>query len=368
MDVAKIAADRPDDAAASAPVSPKSEAPADGRKTPEMDAAAGPSASAAVCTASRSRKRHASDDVVVDLRTALRLIRQPRGGGRSPLGALEKKVCCHFEVVEAGWDRYVVNLQGTEVGLPKGRARLIELINEEPSGAKKRREASALDGFPFMRLPAEVQEMILARVDNVDPRYGRQDGRGLLPLRLVDRHMKRMADKLLVKGPRRCFKQQIFVREPAGQGSKVRVTYEQFERLLQMVTSTPAIGTKLIGLTEIGLKCEFRAAWSERMMGLLLKHTHLQPDCLIVRGCLGEDGPFREFVRSRPKLQALIFEKPLGPRQTYESARYLPHYAYDFKDLGPQFNGPQNVRKNFLNRYIHSRKQRDFDFVKELKI
>ncbi|KAI6238358.1 hypothetical protein M3Y99_00697800 [Aphelenchoides fujianensis] len=365
MDAAKIAADRSDAAAASAPVSPKNEEPANGRKTPEMDAAAGPSASAAVCTASRPRKRHASNDVVVDLRTALRLIRVPRGGGRTPLGALEKKVCCHFQVEQVGWNHFLVNLHGTEVGLRKGRAMLTELIeNDEQLGVKKRREADAPDGFPFMRLPAEIQEMILARVDNVDPRYGRQDGRGLLPLRLVDRHTKRLADKLLTKGPHRCFKQQLYLGE-ALKGpirlpfppliSTVSVGLEQVDALLAMVTCTPPVDAEVKGLTEIGLKCDYRFSWCKQMMGLLLKHTHLQPDCLTVRGVLCEERLFRKFVHSRPTLKALIFEKPTGQKRVYDQARYLPYQTVAFHDLGRQFEGPESVRKGYNLRYVYSR-------------
>ncbi|KAI6238372.1 hypothetical protein M3Y99_00699200 [Aphelenchoides fujianensis] len=353
MDVPKVAADRALDAAASAPGShsPLNAPPADGRETPEMEVdAAGPSAAA--CTTPRPRKGRVTGEVAVDLRTALHLLRKPKDGGRSPIGELEKKVCCHFEVEQVGWNHFLVQLHGTEVGLRKGRAMLTELIeNDEQLGAKKQREAGALEGFPFMRLPVEIQEMILARVECVDARYGRQDGRALLPFRLLNRHTKRLADKLLVKGPRRCFKQQLYLGE-ALKGpirlpfppliSTVSVGVEQVDALLSMVTCTPPVDAEVKGLTEIGLKCDYRFSWCKQMMGLLLKHPHLQPDCLIVRGVLCEERLFREFAHSRPNLKALIFEKPTGQKRVYDQARYLPYGTVAFHELGRQSEGPEN--------------------------
>lgn len=175
-------------------------------------------------------------------------------------------------------------------------------------------------------------------MQNVDPRFGAEDGRALLPLRAVSRHVKRMADQLLTK-ERRCFKRHVHLGEALNGSTRlgfaplvstVALRPEQVDRLLAMITCTPPAGGKAQGLftthllifplssgfTEIGLKCDYRSAWCRQAMELLLKHTHLQPDCLLVRGVLCDERLFREFVASRPALQALIFEvngRPSNP-------------------------------------------------------
>ncbi|KAI6208889.1 hypothetical protein M3Y96_00162800 [Aphelenchoides besseyi] len=296
-----------------------------------------------------SPRRLVNGELTVDLSEMLKLVRSNGMNSKTPLEKLEKQICCRFDYETMGWNEFRINMFGTDVGLRKGHERLTQMIQKPPI-------SDPTGIFPFMSLPLEVQCMIVNQVDWKQP-----DGRSLLPLRLVSRRLCYLVDCVMEKG-RRCFKKRICLAETTNAKvrlgfppliSHVSVSFEQLDSLLLKITSDNSNNTSK---TQIFLICEWRSDWCKKVMELLLKHNHIRPSVLHIKGVICDEKPFKNYVNTRPSLQRLVFEKPVGREYVYNRVSYLPYQSVLFKDLGRQYDLPESVRKGFTIMYVFKRK------------
>ncbi|KAI6180014.1 hypothetical protein M3Y98_00673600 [Aphelenchoides besseyi] len=294
---------------------------------------------------SQSRKRRATDEMAVDLPQMLKLVRSNGTDPKTPLERLEKQICCRFNYETMGWNEFRINMFGTDVGLRKGHERLTQMIQKPPI-------SDPTGIFPFMSLPLEVQCMIVNHVDCKQP-----DGRPLLPLRLVNQHFRTLVERVMEKG-RRCFKKRICLAETTNAKvrlgfppliSHVSVSFEQLDSLLLKITSDNSNNTSK---TQIFLICEWRSDWCKKVMELLLKHNHIRPSVLHIKGVICDEKPFKNYVNARPSLQRLVFEKPVGRKHVFNGVQYLPYHSIVFKDLGRQYDSPESIERLQLEREV----------------
>jgi len=290
----------------------------------------------------------------VDLAQAMYLARGPK----SILSEIQRHVCCKLETRQNEWNDFRIIMNGTENGVKKARNMLLQRIQSKfPHKSENSSPAKVFDHFN--RLPLEVKQMIVDRIPCDQMEQKRDDGRGLLNMRVASNELKILAGRTLEK-ERKVLKKKIYIAEPYKSGSvrlgtppftsKIIVPTKDFDRILDTIS--------LAGGKEVHIRCEFRHEWCDSMMKLLLKHDHIKPEALTVYGVAGKAEIFHEYVAKTPSLQRLIFEKPLVKKSFFKTP-FMPFYSNHFVNLGPQDSTPENIRNSYVSRVVFTRSDGD---------